>query len=63
MAIASNDNNIILIISYYISLNEVSRLIYIYKIRKLSIFNNTKQFFSYRKNIVKMNSFKLIAIE
>ena len=28
-------------------------MIYIYKVRKLLIFNNAEQFFFYRKNIVK----------
>ena len=38
----NNDNNIILTIFYYINLNKIERLIYIYKIKKSSTFNNTK---------------------
>ena len=60
---ANSDNNIILAIFYYADLNKAGRLIYIYKIRKLLTFNNAEQFFSYRKNIAKMNLFKSIAIE
>ena len=58
MAITNNDNNIILAISYYINLNEVSKLMHIYKIKKLLTFNNAKQFFSYRKNIARINLFE-----
>ena len=42
MATTRSDNNIVLVISYYIDLHEVGRLIYIYKIKKLLIFNNAE---------------------
>ena len=58
MATASSDNDIMLTISYYINLNKTNRLVYIYKIRKSSTFNNAEQFFSYRKNIARINLFK-----
>ena len=34
ITIASSDNNVILTISYYASLNKIDKLIYIYKIKK-----------------------------
>ena len=42
MAIASSDDDVVLVISYYADLDEVGRLVYIYKIKKLLIFDNAE---------------------
>ena len=63
VAIANSDNDIMLAISYYVDLDEAGRLVHIYEVRKSLIFDNAEQFFSYRKNIAKMNLFESIAVE